>query len=288
MPTISQILTASSLPRLETELLLGFVLKKKREYILTHPEITVSEKTAQQFKKLEKKRHNNWPLPYLTGNQEFYGLNFKVSPAVLIPRPETELIIDFLKTSFLKLPANAQPLIADVGTGSGAIIISAAREASRNAQLFQRTIFLGIDISAPALKIARLNASQHKLGRKIKFLKNNLLNQLPAKKFKGRDLLMSANLPYLTLKQIKEQPSIAREPRLALDGGADGLDLYRRLFHQLNSLPINSLFLVCEIDPGQTAKITKLAKALMRDSSSEIKQDLRQKNRFLIIKKTAC
>ena len=287
MPTISQILTASSLPRLETELLLGFVLKKGREYILTHPETTVSQKAIQQFKKLEKKRHNNWPLPYLTGNQEFYGLNFKVSPAVLIPRPETELIPDFLKADLIKLPENSRPYLLDVGTGSGAIIISATKEISKLPQLFKRTNFLGLDISAPALEIARLNAHQHQLGKKIKFLQNNLLNKIPTKKFKGRDLFISANLPYLTPKQIKGQSSIAREPRLALDGGADGLDYYRRLFKQLAILPLRSLLLICEIDPGQTVRITKLAKILIPDSQQEIKKDLRQKNRFLIIKKTA-
>ena len=287
MVTIGNILAHSSLPRLETEMLLGFVLNKSREYILTHPELIISKNETLNFKKLEQKRHNNWPLAYLIKNQEFYGLNLKVSPAVLIPRPETELIIDIFKDELTKLPSDAKPFIIDVGTGSGAIIITLAQELKCLPKIFTKAFFLGIDISLPALKIAKLNASKQELSRKIKFRKSNLLDKVPTRKFKDRDLFIAANLPYLTRKQIKDQPSIAREPKIALDGGRDGLDYYRKLFKQLNTLPLRSLFLICEIDPEQTAKISKLAKTLIRQSSSEIKKDLRKKNRFIIIKKAA-
>ena len=287
MVTIGNILAHSSLPRLETEMLLGFVLNKSREYILTHPELIISKNETLNFKKLEQKRHNNWPLAYLIKNQEFYGLNLKVSPAVLIPRPETELIIDIFKDELTKPPSDAKPFIIDVGTGSGAIIITLAQELKCLPKIFTKAFFLGIDISLPALKIAKLNASKQELSRKIKFRKSNLLDKVPARKFKDYDLFIAANLPYLTRKQIKDQPSIAREPKIALDGGRDGLDYYRKLFKQLNTLPLRSLFLVCEIDPKQTIKISKLAKTLIRQSSSEIKKDLRKKNRFIIIKKAA-
>ncbi len=285
--TIENILANSSLPRLETEMLLGFVLNKSREYILTHPELTISSQDALNFRKLEQKRHNNWPLAYLIKRQGFYGLDLNVSPAVLIPRPETELIIDIFKDGLEKLPTNAKPLIVDVGTGSGAIIITLAQELKRLSKIFTKTLFIGIDISLSALKIAKLNTSEQKLGQKIKFIKSNLLDRIPATRFRGHDLFIAANLPYLTLKQIKDQPSIAREPKLALVGGRDGLSHYRQLFKQLNSLPLRSLFLVCEIDPTQTTKIKKLAKTLIAQSTSEIKKDLRKKNRFIIIKKAA-
>lgn len=286
MVTVKNILTNSSLPRLETEMLLGFVLNKSREDLLTHPELVINKQASLRFKKLEKKRHDNWPLAYLIKSQGFYGLNLKVSPAVLIPRPETELIIDIFKDALIKLPTDTKPLIVDVGTGSGAIIISLAQEIKHLPRLFDQAIFLGIDISVPALKIAKLNASKQKLNRKIKFIKSNLLNKIPVKKFKGHDLFIAANLPYLTPQQIKAELGIKREPRLALAGGKDGLDYYRQLFKQLNSLPLSSLFLICEINPEQTTKLTKLAKTLIAQSTSEIKKDLRGKNRFIIIKKT--
>lgn len=285
--TIAQVLTTSSLPRLETEVLLAFILKKSREYLLTRPEKNISRQKLADFKKLEQKRKNNWPLPYLTGQQDFYGLTFQVSPAVLIPRPETELVVDMLKTALSEVAESSRPLVIDVGTGSGVIITSLAHEIKKLPRLFNRTAFLGIDISPRALKIATGNAKQQKLDRKIKFLKSDLLNNFPAPETKDRPVFIAANLPYLTPKQIKAEISIKREPKLALNGGRDGLKYYRQLFKQLNSLPIQSLFVICEIDPGQKITITKLAKSLIKNSKTEIKRDWRQKNRFLIIKKTA-
>ncbi len=287
MITTQNILNNSSLPRLEAETILGFVLNKSREYLLTHPELIISNQAVLNFKKLEKKRHANWPLPYLIKQQGFYGLNLKVSPLVLIPRPETELIIDILKDKLTSLPANTKPLVVDVGTGSGAIVVSLAQELKRLSKSFTKTIFLGIDISTPALKVAKLNASEQKLSRKIKFIRSNLLDKIPTKNYRGYDLFIAANLPYLTPKQIKAESSIKREPKIALDGGRDGLDYYRQLFKQINSWPLRSLFLICEIDPAQTSKITKLARTSIKQSTSEIKKDLRQKNRFIIIKKAA-
>ncbi len=271
-----QIIKESHLPPKEVEILLAFLLKKTREYLLTHPETKISPKKYREFKKLEKKRLADWSIAVLIGQKEFYGLNFIVDKNVLVPRPETEMIID--EISRLK---NAKPLIIDVGTGSGAIITALAKKTRLSGAKF-----IAIDISAPALKIAKKNAKFNGANKKIKFYRGNLL--LPIlKSLSNQNLVIAANLPYLTKKQIASAPSIKREPRLALDGGPDGLKYYQALFKQLKGVKYKSLFLILEIDPGQTAKIKSLAGSCFPALSLETKKDLAGKNRFVLIKKTA-
>ncbi len=274
--TFLQILQKSSLPQKEVEILLSFLLKKSREYLLTHPETEISKNVYKEFKKLEKKRLANWSIAVLIGQKEFYGLDFKVNKHVLVPRPETEMIIDEIAQLMVK-----EPLIIDLGTGSGAIITSLAKNIKLNGAKF-----MAVDISASALKIAKENAKFNGVNKKIKFYKGNLL--LPIlKSLTGQNLIIAANLPYLTKEQITNSPSIKREPRLALDGGKDGLKYYQTLFKQLKKVNYKSLYLFLEIDPGQTKKIKQLATPFFPGSSLEIKKDLAGLNRFVIIKKTA-
>lgn len=271
-----QILKNSSLPQKETESLLAFLLNKNREFLIAHPEIKISPVQCKKLRELEKKRLAGWSIAVLIGQKEFYSLNFKVDKNVLVPRPETEMIVDeILKTNIVS------PLIIDLGTGSGAIIIALAK----NLKL-DKAQFLAVDISSPALKIARQNAKLHKLNKKIKFYYGNLL--LPILKLlPGQNLIIAANLPYLTKKQIIASPSIKREPKLALDGGTDGLKYYQALFEQLKTIKYKSLELFIEIDPSQTSKIKTLAKKYFPPHILEIKKDLAGRNRLLIIKKTA-
>jgi release factor glutamine methyltransferase len=274
--TFLQIRQQSSLPPKEVEILLTFLLKKSREYLLTHPETKISAATHREFKKLEKKRLTNWSIAVLIGQKEFYGLSFKVDKNVLVPRPETEMIIDEIK----ELKTN-KPLIIDLGTGSGAIIVSLAKNLSPNSAKF-----MAVDISTSALKIAKENAKLNGVNRIIKFYHGNLL--LPIlKSLPSQNLVIAANLPYLTKEQIANSPSIKREPKLALDGGLDGLKYYLRLFKQLERIKYKSLSLFLEIDPSQTVKIKRITKHYFPGSSLEIKKDLAGLNRFVIIKKTA-
>ncbi len=280
---IRDIFKNSSLPPLETELLLAFLLNKSREFLLTHPEVKISPKICQKFRLLESKRLNNWPIAYLTGVKEFYGFDFKVNPAVLTPRPETEKIVEDIvaiaKSSALK------PIIIDIGTGSGAIIVSAAKELKRSAPAaYRRAEFLAVDISGKALKIAEQNAHNHKLAGKIKFYRGNLITPLRLDKrdLSGHELIIAANLPYLTKAQIKKSPSISREPILALDGGSDGLRYYRELFKQLSSLiKIGNIRIICEIDDSQAKKIKELTNKYFPQVASKIIYDLSGKKRFL-------
>lgn len=283
---IREIFRTSSLPRLETEMLLAFLLNKSREFLLTHPETHVSHAILKKFKQMESKRLKNWPIAYLIGEKEFYGLNFKVSPAVLTPRPETEKIVedivDIAKASPLKL------IVIDLGTGSGAIVISVAKELKRLAPaVYRKTEFLAVDISGNALKIAKINSQKHKLADKIKFHQGDLLTPLKLDKrdLSKSELIIAANLPYLTPSQIKKAPSIGREPIIALDGGRDGLKYYRELFKQLSDLKITgNIRLICEIDDSQAKKIKALALKYFPGVVSEIVNDLSGKKRFLVLK----
>ncbi|MDP2944433.1 MAG: peptide chain release factor N(5)-glutamine methyltransferase [bacterium] len=301
---LKNVLKTSSLPRPEIELLLAHLLNKSREFLLTHPETEIRPAVYKRFKLLEAKRLKNWPIAYLTGYKEFYGLNFKVSPAVLTPRPETEIIVEKIVNIFLnkssrlvKLEKSKQdryllykpkllkPVIIDLGTGAGAIIISVAKELKRlTPSIYRQAEFLAVDISAPALKIAKSNAAYHKLARKIKFYQGNLLSPLKLNKrdLSQSELIIAANLPYLTPAQIKKSPSISREPLLALDGGIDGLKYYQELFKQLSKLPaIGNLRIICEIDDSQAKKIRTLTKKYFPHAASKILLDLSGKKRFL-------
>lgn len=278
--TRSQVLKTSSLPQAEAETLLAFFLKTNREAILTHPEKEVSSVVKKKFAVAEKKRLANWPLAYLIGQKGFYGRDFLVSPAVLVPRPETELLVEeILKISREK----ERPLIIDLGTGSGAIIVSLAAELKRLfPKQFPKMEFMAGDISPSALRLAKTNARRHKLEKKIRFLAGDLLMPIMTH-LKNRELIIAANLPYLTPTQIKSSPTISREPRLALDGGSDGLKYYRRLFGQLKQASFRTATLFCEIDPSQAKEITFLSRQYWSKARIEIKKDLSGRKRLAII-----
>ncbi|MFA5184580.1 MAG: peptide chain release factor N(5)-glutamine methyltransferase [Patescibacteria group bacterium] len=286
----TDILRASPLPRLETEILISFLLGKSREYLMAHPETKIPFNLYRKFEALETKRLKNWPIAYLTGHKEFYGLDFKVSPAVLTPRPETEMIVEEIVSLIGpdQYRYDKEPCIIDIGTGSGAIIIALASEIRRLFPArFHKIKFAAVDISAAALKIAAQNARQHKLAGKIKFYRGNLLRPLKLRALEERPLIIVANLPYLTPVQIKRSPSISYEPKLALDGGIDGLKYYRRLLRQLDQAPFTDSFLnlFCEIDPSQATRLKFMVSAHWTDARYLIKKDLAGQRRLARIVK---
>ena len=227
--------------RLDALVLLEDEIGRNRAWILAHPERPI---LAQSLKKLNKKlarRANHEPLAYIRGFSEFYGRRFKVNKRVLEPRPESETMIDLLKE--LKLPKNTW--IADIGTGSGALGISAALE------LHNHHIDL-YDIDASALAVARHNCALHEL--RLHCYKRDLLNR-PVRPY---DVLL-ANLPYVPDKwQINQ--AAAMEPRIAIFGGKDGLDIYRRLFEQLSKLNWQPKYIFTESLPPQHKKLAQIAK----------------------------
>ena len=284
-------------PHLEAEILLSKILKKPRAWILSHPESKPTKLQITKYKLQISQRCQGVPLAYLTGEKEFYGLNFKVNKHVLIPRPETEMMVDLI-VDRKSWNVDRKTIIIDVGTGSGCIIISIAKaltsaqfpisppgEDPPRADNFQ---FLATDISKPALTVARKNANLHGVKDIIKFKTGNLLEPLyPDLRSAIRDtrITICANLPYLTPKDFRESPTIKKEPKTALIGGSDGLKYYRELFKQVRSVirHPSSVIIMCEIDPSQVKKIRQMAKSLLPEFEVSIEKDLAGKARICML-----
>lgn len=259
---------------LEVELLMAYVLKKSRVFVISNPEYKLQEKKIQEFKRLVKKRFFGWSVAVLLGHKEFYSLDFKVNTDVLVPRPETEILVDLV----LKYQKNkTESLIMDIGTGSGAIITAIYKNSET-----KHNFFYASDKSLKALQVAKSNAKKHLA--KIKFLHGDLLlPYLPIiKKIEPGRLIITANLPYLTPNQMLEA-SIKKEPRSALLSGSDGLWHYKRLFKQLLKVKGLKFFLICEINPEQSQPILKLAEASFKETNIYFETDYSQRNRFLVI-----
>ena len=253
---------------LEAEILLSFILNKPKEFLYSHPEKEISSSDNQKLNKIIQKRLRGFPIAYLIGHKEFYGLDFIVNKHVLVPRPETEILVEeILKNTKYQIPKT----IIDVGTGSGCIIISLAKN------IANKTIkFYGLDISKQALKIAKKNARLNNLNSQITFLHSNLLKKLLKRNF-SEPVIITANLPYLTSEQIKNSPSIKKEPKLALYSGLNGLNHYRQLLIQIKQnfkLFKGGLEIFCEIDDTQKEAIKKLIEKELPLAKIEIKKDL--------------
>ncbi|MDD4901852.1 MAG: peptide chain release factor N(5)-glutamine methyltransferase [Patescibacteria group bacterium] len=276
-------------PEIEAEEILSFVLKKNREFLFTYPEKKLNFCQSARYKYLIKRRVRGAPLAYLTGHREFYGLDFKVNRNVLIPRPETELMVDEILKRFKNArqgmistwqKKSAIRNIIDLGTGSGCIIISLAKNWRGN-----KIKYWGLDISRKALAVARRNARLNGLKGRINFLYSDLLNNIDKKIFK-EPLIIAANLPYLTAAQVKDSPTIQREPKIALLAGVDGLDHYRRLFRQIKDrarLLKNKIFVFCEIDDAQRNPLETLVKQNFSNSELSLIKDLGGHDRLAII-----
>jgi len=197
--TIKELLSSSSLPLLEAERLLAFLLSCSREHLVSYPQEIVDKKIIKKFTRLQKKRKKYYPLAYLIGEKQFYGLNFLVNKNVLVPRPETEQIVDYLLV-YLNNKNNKQPLnFLDIGTGSGAIIITLVKKIQdlkpKNSNFYS---FYASDISISALKIAKKNAKKYGLEKNIIFKRSYLIKNISTKYLKDdkKDLIITANLPY--------------------------------------------------------------------------------------------
>ncbi len=217
--TIQDVLDKKELPKTEVEILLAFVLGKDRSFITAFPETSLSEKQGQQITDLLKRRANNEPIAYLQGFREFYGRKFLVNSDVLIPRPETEQLID----QAIKIATGRKLVIADIGTGSGCIAVTLAKE-------LPNAVVLASDVDKAALVVAKKNAILHKVDDRIKFIQSDLLENID----EPIDLIVT-NLPYITTAKWNILPSEIKEfePRLALDSGESKLSFYERLFSQV-------------------------------------------------------
>ena len=208
--------------------LMAHVIKQDRTFIISHADDPISEEEAERFRLAVDRRAGGMPLQYITGHQEFFGLDFEVNGDVLIPRPETELLVE---AALKLLPREGASLSCDVGTGSGCIVISILHELGAGREdLVARAV--AIDISDVALAVAQRNASRHGVDQQITFVESDAFAALkvPGKPAELFDLIVS-NPPYVTSGAISNLQREVRdfEPRLALEAGADGLDIIKRL-----------------------------------------------------------
>lgn len=274
-------------PNLEVEILLRHTLKKNLNFVFANPDHKLPFRQLRRFKKLVRKRAQNIPSAYLTGHKEFYGLDFFVNKNVLIPRPETELIVESALNEIKKLPIThySSPItLIDLGTGCGCIPISILK----NQLTKNKIIFFATDISEKALRVARKNARLHTLAGRIKFIKSDLLTTfLNVKMFRclNAKMILTANLPYLPEKIYRQNyASLKYEPKNSLLAGQDGLKYYRRLLAQLKSILATynlQLTAFLEIDPSQTSKIKKIINFNLPNAAIEIIKDLSGKNRVV-------
>ena len=238
-------------PDIEAEVLVREALGLDRAQFFAELPARVPDERTDDLEALLARRLAGEPLAYVTGRREFFGLDFVVTPDVLVPRQETELLVE-LALEFLSRPdcfgAGAPAVVADVGTGSGAIAVSLAVNCP-NAMVY------ATDISAAALSLADFNAEAHGVGNKVTFLRSDLLGAVP----EGLDLIV-ANLPYVPSLLLDELSNeIRREPRIALDGGHDGLDPYRRLLAQAQGRLRSNGALLAELMPEQMDQALGLA-----------------------------
>jgi release factor glutamine methyltransferase len=226
--------------------LLAHALGRDRTFIIAHAGDALNEEQFESYQSLIERRAGGEPLQYITGHQQFFKLDFLVTPAVLIPRPETELIVE---TALELLPDDRAARIADIGTGSGCLAISLLHERPA-------TRAVAIDVSPAALRIAQRNAARHGVAARLDLLGSDILTALNTEE--RFDLIVS-NPPYVSEDEMKTlQREVSHEPRMALAAGADGLSIIRRLLHEARPFLRSGGHLVFEIGFGQSEAIEQL------------------------------
>lgn len=259
---------AKTSARQDALLLLGRVLDRTPESLIAHDDQLVTALAARRFFALVTRRAHGEPLAYCLGVQPFFGLDFQVQPGVLIPRPDSELLIN---TALRLFPRRRRITLADIGTGSGCLGLTLAKYRP------DWRVYCA-DRSPTALKIARMNARRFKVLPRCRFSRGDLLEPV-------RDIrldLIVANLPYLTPSEIQAESTIKAEPRLALNGGPDGLRLYRRFFKQLK-LRTDRPVVLLEIDPRRKQVLGRLVKQIVPDMQPAWCRDLGGRWRALML-----
>jgi release factor glutamine methyltransferase len=228
----------------DAELLLLRATGRDRAFLLTHPDAELTAEQQATYEHWLDRRARHEPIQYILGEQEFYGLALRVTPDVLIPRPETEHLVE---ATLSRISRNATLRIADVGTGSGAIAIALACS-------LPLTELTALELSLPALEVARQNAQRHGVADRIRFVQSDLLTAVRGETF---DVIVS-NPPYIAEGEVLEQQVRDYEPPDALFAGATGLDVYRRLIPHAWEALKNGGWLLMEIGHGQRDAVTGL------------------------------
>ncbi|MBT9331147.1 peptide chain release factor N(5)-glutamine methyltransferase [Paracidobacterium acidisoli] len=230
--------------RRDTELLLLRAVGRDRAWLLTHPDEEISQEHIDCYQAWIRRRAAQEPVQYILGEQEFYGLRFRVTPDVLIPRPETEHLVEAL---LARVSRDAALRVADVGTGSGAIAVALAH-------VLPRAQVTALDISQAALAVAQGNAQAHGVEERMRFLPSDLLGAVQGERF---DAVVS-NPPYIASGELLETQVRDYEPHTALFAGATGLDIYERLIPQAREALAAGGWLMLEMGHGQREALTGL------------------------------
>ena len=253
---------------LDAQLLLGHVLRRQRSWVLAHADSDLSADETEAFASLVESRASGVPVAYLRGYRDWYGRQLRVGPAVLIPRPETELLVEEAIALARRRQAH---VLVDVGTGSGAIAVQLALTLPEGA-------VFGLDISRDALRVARQNVENSETANRVTLLAGDLLEPLAVEP----DLIV-ANLPYLSDSMMEDiERDVRHEPPLALHGGRTGLELYRRLLEQRRARGWCSP-LVVEIDPRQALAFTAMAVSEFEARRVRVVKDYTGDDRIVVV-----
>ena len=268
-------------PALDASVLIAHILHKPRTWVAAHPELTLTREQREQLDVLLARLEAGEAFPYVLGHWEFFGMGFEITPDVLIPRPETELLVEKAIAWLQESPVRRT--VADVGTGSGVIAISIAR-------YIPGVRVLATDISHEALHVAKKNAIKFDVVDRMDFVQCDLLPhpQALSRQERGEGArtfdLICANLPYIPTEILRTLPVYGREPTLALDGGADGLQVTRRLLDIAPEWLASNGMMLLEIEATLGPQAFELACHLFSQASIHLHQDLTGKDRLLEIR----
>ena len=258
-------------PKLKARILMQFILNKPRQYLLVYDNEPLTLRQEVDYFKAIKKMINGIPLQHITHMQEFMKMNFYVDENVLIPRPDTEVLVEEVINIANKINAKN---ILDLCTGSGAIAVSLAK-------YIENSKITAVDISNKALSVAKLNAKNNEVENQITFVESDLFDKLNKEKY---DIIVS-NPPYIKKKIIKLlDKEVQKEPKIALDGGYDGLDFYRRIIHQSYEYLKFKGYLCLEIGYDQKADVIKLIENEEKYIDTYCKKDLYGNDRVIVTK----
>jgi release factor glutamine methyltransferase len=264
----------SESPSLDAQVLIAHIVHRSRAWVLAHTEYELSPPECEALEKASSKAENGMPLPYVLGSWEFYGRKFYVTPAVLIPRPETELLVEKALDwvdNYDKEKSNENLLVADIGCGSGCIGISLAM-AHPHLQV------LASDISCNVLSVAQRNAIFHSVISQLHLVQCNLIPAI-SKRFH----LICANLPYIPTQILAQLKVYQKEPTQALDGGLDGLDFIKQLLYASPKYLAPDGLMLLEIGAMQGESVKYLAQAAFPNAVIDLYCDLAGYDRLIAI-----
>jgi len=266
----------SDTPALDASVLIAHIIDKPRTWVMAHSELTLTNEQQSQLDDALAQLKKGMPLPYVLGCWEFFGMEFDITPDVLIPRPETELLVE--KAIIWMQESKVRRTVADVGTGSGIIAASIAMNIP-NAQI------LATDISPQALAVAKNNARKFNVADRINFVRCDILPPHPKSLSTEEHFdLLCANLPYIPTETLHNLPIYGREPTLALDGGADGLDLFRKLMSVAPEWMAPNSLILLEIEATLGVQALNLACDMFSRAEIHLHKDLTGRDRLLEIR----